>query len=99
MGTQTSLSRAVVDHGGTITHHHAVGCDHLSGYELEVDPLFRRILAAAKQVADPRAILNPGVLFDSVDRPIGRTGRLLELRPYSKLAGAIIGENAELSGR
>jgi FAD/FMN-containing dehydrogenase len=43
-----------------------------------VDPLFRRMLAAAKQVADPRGILNPGVLIDPVDRRIGRTGALAE---------------------
>jgi alkyldihydroxyacetonephosphate synthase len=66
----------VVDHGGTITHHHAVGRDHRSGYEREVDPLFRRMLAAAKHVADPRGILNPGVLLDPVDRPVGITGVL-----------------------
>jgi alkyldihydroxyacetonephosphate synthase len=71
-----AANAAVVAHGGTITHHHAVGRDHRSGYELEVDPLFRRMLVAAKQVADPRGILNPGVLFDPVDRPIGRTGAL-----------------------
>ena len=71
-----AANAAVVTHGGTITHHHAVGRDHRSGYEREVDPLFRQMLAAAKRVADPKGILNPGVLFDPVDRHIGQTGAL-----------------------
>ena len=71
-----ATNEAVVAHGGTITHHHAVGRDHRSGYEREADPLFRRMLAAAKQIADPHGILNPGVLFDPTDRRVGITGAL-----------------------
>lgn len=59
-----AANAAVVDSGGTITHHHAVGRDHRSGYEVEVPLLFRQILGAAKQVVDPQGLLNPGVLFD-----------------------------------
>jgi alkyldihydroxyacetonephosphate synthase len=73
-----AANAAVVVHGGTITHHHAVGRDHRDGYEREVGGLFRRMLAAAKQVADPHGIMNPGVLVDPVDRPLGRTGALAE---------------------
>ena len=71
-----AANATVVAHGGTITHHHAVGRDHRDGYEREVDPLFRGMLSAAKGVADPRGIMNPGVLVDAVGRPIGRTGVL-----------------------
>lgn len=71
-----AANEAVVSHGGTITHHHAVGRDHRSGYDREADPLFRRMLAAAKQVVDPQCILNPGVLIDPAGRTIGRTGVL-----------------------
>jgi len=71
-----AANAAVVGLGGTITHHHAVGRDHRSGYEVESSALFRRMLAAAKAVADPQGILNPGVLFDPVHRPVGITGAL-----------------------
>lgn len=71
-----AANAAVVAHGGTITHHHAVGRDHRSGYAREVDPLFRQMLAAAKQVADPHAVLNPGVLFDPAGSAVGITGAL-----------------------
>jgi alkyldihydroxyacetonephosphate synthase len=71
-----AANEAVVALGGTITHHHAVGRDHRGGYEREADPLFRKMLAAAKEVADPHGILNPGVLIDPADRAIGQTGVL-----------------------
>ncbi|MCX7893191.1 MAG: FAD-binding oxidoreductase [Burkholderiales bacterium] len=73
-----AANEAVITHGGTVTHHHAVGRDHRGGYEREADPLFRRMLAAAKQVADPRGIMNPGVLLDPVGRHVGITGALRE---------------------
>lgn len=73
---KAAANQAVTTHGGTITHHHAVGRDHRSGYEREVDPLFRRMLAAAKREVDPQSVLNPGVLFDPVDRSVGITGAL-----------------------
>ena len=71
-----AANEAVIAHGGTITHHHAVGRDHRSGYEREVDPLFRTMIAAAKHAVDPKGILNPGVLIDPVNRPVGITGAL-----------------------
>jgi alkyldihydroxyacetonephosphate synthase len=58
-----AITRAMLDNGGTTTHHHAVGRDFRRYYEEEADPGFLRLLRAAKAVADPRGILNPGVLF------------------------------------
>jgi alkyldihydroxyacetonephosphate synthase len=73
-----AANEAVVAHGGTITHHHAVGRDHRSGYEREVPDLYRSMLAAAKRVADPQGIMNPGVLIDPVGRSVGITGPLVD---------------------
>jgi len=71
-----AANAAVVGHGGTVTHHHAVGRDHRSGYEIEVPGLFRQMLAGAKAVVDPAGILNPGVLYDARNRPLGQSGVL-----------------------
>jgi alkyldihydroxyacetonephosphate synthase len=56
-------SDAVIEGGGTITHHHAVGRDHMTWYERQRPALFGEALAAAKQRLDPPGLLNPGVLF------------------------------------
>jgi alkyldihydroxyacetonephosphate synthase len=66
----------VVGLGGTVTHHHAVGRDHRSGYELQSPPLFRNALAEAKRSFDPSGILNPGVLIDPLGRAVGIRGAL-----------------------
>jgi alkyldihydroxyacetonephosphate synthase len=54
------VSQAVLDNGGTITHHHAVGRDHVPWYR--PPPVYRAALRAVKHVLDPHGILNPGVL-------------------------------------
>lgn len=71
-----AANAAVVGHGGTSTHHHAVGRDHRSGYDREVPELFRQMLAGAKGVVDPRGILNPGVLYNTNSSPQGQNGVL-----------------------
>ena len=68
----------VVGLGGTVTHHHAVGRDHRSGYEQQSPELFRQTLAAAKAHLDPNAVLNPGVLIDPVGKKVGMRGVLFE---------------------
>jgi alkyldihydroxyacetonephosphate synthase len=55
---------AVITNGGTVTHHHAVGRDHLPWYDRQRPPLFAEALRAAKKALDPQGLLNPGVLID-----------------------------------
>jgi alkyldihydroxyacetonephosphate synthase len=59
-----AVSEAVMRHGATITHHHAVGRDHRPWYDQQRPPLFAEALRSAKAVLDPQATLNPGVLID-----------------------------------
>ena len=68
----------VVGLGGTVTHHHAVGRDHRSGYEQQSPELYRQTLAVAKAHLDPKAVLNPGVLIDPVGKKVGMRGVLFE---------------------
>ena len=61
---KTAAADAVIAAGGTITHHHAVGRDHRPYYDRQRPEPFARALRAAKAELDPRALLNPGVLFE-----------------------------------
>jgi len=61
---KAAVSDTVIDAGGTITHHHAVGRDHRPSYDRQRPDPFADALRAAKQALDPTAVLNPGVLID-----------------------------------
>ena len=54
---------AIIATGGTITHHHAVGRDHVPWMTGEVGELGVEILRAAKERLDPKGIMNPGKLL------------------------------------
>jgi len=62
---KAAVSEALIDAGGTITHHHAVGRDHRPWYDRQRPAPFAAALRAAKAELDPAATLNPGVLIDS----------------------------------
>jgi alkyldihydroxyacetonephosphate synthase len=55
-------SDALIAAGGTITHHHAVGRNHMPWYRAQRPDLFGRAFVAAKGALDPAGIMNPGVL-------------------------------------
>ncbi len=59
-----AASDAVIEGGGTITHHHAVGRDHRPWYDRQRPEPFAAALRAAKAAVDPTGALNPGVLVD-----------------------------------
>jgi alkyldihydroxyacetonephosphate synthase len=61
---KSAASDALLRHGGTITHHHAVGRDHRPWYDRQRPEPFAQALRAAKDAVDPASVLNPGVLLD-----------------------------------
>ena len=54
---------AILEEGGTITHHHAVGRDHRPWIVREIGEKGVELLVAAKQTLDPVGIMNPGKLI------------------------------------
>jgi alkyldihydroxyacetonephosphate synthase len=60
---KAAASAAIVEGGGTITHHHAVGRDHAPWMDAEVGREGIRALRALKAELDPSGIMNPGKLL------------------------------------
>jgi alkyldihydroxyacetonephosphate synthase len=58
-----AASEAIVANGATITHHHAVGRDHVPYMEAEVGETGLELLRAVKERLDPTGIMNPGKLM------------------------------------
>lgn len=58
-----AASDAVVEGGGTISHHHAIGVDHAPWIERELGPDGVDALRALKDRLDPAGIMNPGKLL------------------------------------
>ena len=54
---------AIVANGGTVSHHHGVGEDHLPWIVQEKGELGIAVLRAIKATLDPAGILNPGKLL------------------------------------
>ena len=61
---KAAVSETVIESGGTITHHHAVGRDHRPWYDRQRPDPFAEALRSAKAAVDPSGVLNPGVLVD-----------------------------------
>ena len=58
-----AASEAITANGGTISHHHGVGEDHLPWIAQEKGALGIEALRAVKQALDPAGVLNPGKLL------------------------------------
>ena len=60
---KTAACEAIVEAGGTITHHHAIGLDHVPYMRAEIGQLGIDVLRAVKERLDPTGVLNPGILI------------------------------------
>ena len=74
-----AAGEAIVAHGATITHHHAVGSDHRPWMEAEVGVLGLEVLHAAKARLDPNGVMNPGKVLPGQGE--ARAGLAQEVSP------------------
>ncbi len=63
-----AATSAIVEAGGTLSHHHGIGSWHAPWYPREAGADGVRLLTAAAGELDPQGILNPHVLLDPADR-------------------------------
>ncbi len=63
---KSAASRAIVAAGGTITHQHGIGTDHLPYLPGEKGPLGMAGLRDLSRRFDPKGIMNPGKLLDAI---------------------------------
>src|SRR3954463_14109192 len=66
---KTAAMEAILAHGGTITHHHAVGRDHAPWMAAEVGETGVAALRARKDRLDPPGIMTPGKLLPAAPGP------------------------------
>jgi alkyldihydroxyacetonephosphate synthase len=59
-----AASRVIVAAGGTISHQHGIGTDHLAYLEAEKGPLGMALLETVREHLDPQALMNPGKLLE-----------------------------------
>jgi alkyldihydroxyacetonephosphate synthase len=57
------VTNVILQHNGSVSHHHSVGLDHQKWYKKYTDNLALEVLRAVKQRLDPKGIMNPGKLF------------------------------------
>jgi alkyldihydroxyacetonephosphate synthase len=63
MALKTAASRAIVEHGGTISHQHGVGRDHAPYLAVEKGELGMAVLRDAAARFDPARVMDPDVLL------------------------------------
>jgi alkyldihydroxyacetonephosphate synthase len=62
-----AAQQSFMDHGATLSHHHAVGTEHLPWLTDDISPVGVMAVAAIKAGLDPDNIMNPGRLRPSAE--------------------------------
>lgn len=60
---KNAASQALMEYGGTISHHHGVGYEHAPWMREEVGDMSIAAIKAVKETMDPANVMNPGKLL------------------------------------
>jgi alkyldihydroxyacetonephosphate synthase len=63
LAVKRAASDAIIANGGTISHHHGVGVDHVPWLGQEKGAMAMAMLQRVKQYMDPAGVMNPGKLL------------------------------------
>jgi alkyldihydroxyacetonephosphate synthase len=66
-GYKQLVTNTFMQTGASLTHHHAVGYEHMPWMAEEISPAGLETLRALKTHLDPKGILNPGKLIPAVE--------------------------------
>ena len=62
---KSAASEVILKQGGTISHQHGVGTDHLPYLPAEKGVVGMQALSSMLKTFDPQGLLNPGKLIDN----------------------------------
>jgi alkyldihydroxyacetonephosphate synthase len=68
-----SAEDSFMKHGGTVSHHHAVGSEHLPWIEADLSPTGVKAVASLKNGLDPKGVMNPGKIIPG-EHPLAEWG-------------------------
>jgi len=60
---KSAIQQAFIDHGGTLSHHHAVGVEHAAWLESDISEVGVGMVRALLGGVDPGRNLNPGKII------------------------------------
>jgi alkyldihydroxyacetonephosphate synthase len=60
---KSSVTRAILDHGGHLSHHHGVGVEHAKYLREAIGDASWQLLRSLKRTLDPKGIMNPGKVY------------------------------------
>jgi alkyldihydroxyacetonephosphate synthase len=65
LSVKRAAQQSFMDHGATLSHHHAVGTEHLPWLAADISQVGVKAVAAIKRGLDPGNMMNPGRLHPS----------------------------------